>query len=424
MFAFEKIPSPNLGMTGLDAHLSDEERAVQDAAHRFAAEVMRPIGQELDHMTPDQVVAAGSPLWDYVNQMNEVGLLDLQALGAMSPDQKARMLPLIFEELGWGDPGLAIFSLATAFPAFAAHMSGDPELIDRFGSSIGCWVGTQPDRGSDLGDIQATQVHPGTRQGRGNLFARIAGDEVVISGQCSAWVSGAPVAQTGFVFCQCDYGDGLWNDQGGLNYIAALVPFDTGVTRGKPLDKIGQRPLPQGEIYFDDVVIPKKYVIAGKDTSHGAFFGALTFANMEMALTFTGVARAAFEHALAYAHERKQGGTQIINHQSVRARLFDMWRKVETARAIAHRVVNYNYGPSGPHVVGSITSKTYVTQAAFEVANEALQLFGGNGLTKEYPLEKIFRDARAALIEDGENNILSLVGASWLSTWYRQQHGL
>ncbi|MCC6192937.1 MAG: acyl-CoA/acyl-ACP dehydrogenase [Burkholderiales bacterium] len=424
MFAFDKIPNPTLGRTGLEAALSEEERAVQDAAHHFAEEVMRPIGAKLDRMSAEEVVAAGSPLWDYVNRIVASGLLDLKTLGAMPPEQKARMLPLIFEELGWGDPGLAIFSLATAFPAFAAHMSGDPELIERFGSSLGCWVGTQPDRGSDLGDIEATQVHPGTRQGRGNLFARVVGDEVVINGQCSAWVSGAPVAQTGYVFCQCDYGDGLWNDRGGLNYIAALVPFDKNVTKGKPLEKMGQRPLPQGEIYFNDVVIPKKYVTAGKDTSYGAFFGALTFANMEMALTFTGVARAAFEHALAYVHERQQGGTQLVNHQSVRQRLFDMWRKVETARAIAQRVVNYNFGPNGPHVLGSITSKTYATQAAFDVANEALQMFGGNGLTREYPLEKLFRDARAALIEDGENNLLSLVGASWLSTWYKREHGL
>lgn len=424
MFAFDKIPAPTLGMTGLDGLLSEEERAIQATAHRFAEEVMRPIGRKLDRMTPDEVVAADSPLWDYVRQMKEIGLLDLQAVGAMSSEQKARMLPLVFEELGWGDSGLAIFSLAISFPAYAAYMSGDPELIDRFGDSVGCWVGTQPDRGSDLADINTTELHPGTKQGRGNLFAKIVGDEVVITGQSSAWVTGGPVAQSGFVFCQCDYGDGLWNDKGGLNYIAALVPFDRGVTKGKPLDKLGQRPLPQGEIYFNDVVIPKKYVIAGKDTSYGAFFGAHTFANMEMALTFTGVARAAFEHALAYAHERKQGGTQIINHQSVRLRLFDMWRKVETARAMARRVADYNYGPNGAHLLGSITSKTYVTQAAFEVASEAVQIFGGNGLTKEYPVEKLLRDARAAMIEDGENNILSLMGASWLSKWHQQQHGL
>jgi alkylation response protein AidB-like acyl-CoA dehydrogenase len=105
--------------------------------------------------------------------------------------------------------------------------------------------------------------------------------------------------------------------------------------------------------------------------------------------------------------------------------LWDYVKQMNEARAsLPQRVVNYNYGPNGPHLVGSITSKTYATQAAFEVATEALQMFGGNGLTKEYPLEKVFRDARAALIEDGENNLLSLVGASWLSTWYKQQHGL
>jgi alkylation response protein AidB-like acyl-CoA dehydrogenase len=424
MFLFDKIPNPRLGMAGLEAWLSEEERAVQDAGHRFAEQVMRPIGQKLDKMAPEQVIASESPLWDYLRQIKEAGLLDLKALGAMGPEQKARMLPIIFEELGWGDSGLAIFTMATSFPAFAAHMSGNPELIERFGSSLGCWVGTQPDRGSDLADVSTTELHPGTRQGRGNLFAKVVGDEVVFTGQTSAWITGGPVAQTGYVFCQCDYGNGLWNDRGGLNYIAALVPFDKGVTKGKSLDKIGQRPLPQGEIFFDDVVVPKRYVTAGNDTSYGVFFGAVTFANMEMALTFTGVARAALEHALAYAHERKQGGTELINHQSVRARLFDMWRKVETARAIAQRVVNYNFGANGPHFLASITSKTYVTQIAFEVASEALQMFGGNGLTKEYPMEKLFRDARAAMIEDGENNILSLIGASWLSTWYKQQHGL
>ena len=83
-----------------------------------------------------------------------------------------------------------------------------------------------------------------------------------------------------------------------------------------------------------------------------SLIGALTFGNMEMATTFTGVARAAFEHSLAYAHERKQGGTAIINHQSVRLRIFDMWRKLEAGRALARRVFTYNYSPNGPAHAG------------------------------------------------------------------------
>jgi acyl-CoA dehydrogenase len=95
--------------------------------------------------------------------------------------------------------------------------------------------------------------------------------------------------------------------------------------------------------------------------------------------------------------------------------MFNLWQKVETARAIAHRVFNYNYSSNGPHLLASVTSKTFVTDTAFDVASEALQLFGGNGLTKEYPIEKIMRDARASMIEDGENNVLKLQGMNWLS---------
>ena len=423
MFVFDNMPAPFIGLGGLEADLSDEEKTVQGATHRFAKEVMRPIGAALDKMTPEEVIAPNSPLFDFLRQIKDTGLLDLNAIAGMSAQEKARMMPIIFEELGWGDCGLTIAALGTRLPAFAAAMSGDPELVEEFGSLPGCWIGTQPDRGSDITDFDASELHPNTRHGRGNLIARMVGDEVVLNGQTSAWVSAGPIAQCAYVLCQCDYGEGLWNDRGGLHLITLLVPFGKGVSKGKPLDKLGQRALPQGEIFFNEVVLPKKYVVSQKGAAAGACFGALTFANMKMGLIFTGVARAAYEHALAYAHERHQGGTAIINHQSVRARVFDMWRKVEAARALARRVTDYNYSSShGAHMLASMTSKTYVTQTALEVANEALQTFGGNGLTKEYPVEKIMRDARAALIEDGENNLLSLKGGTWLSKWYQNNH--
>ena len=151
---------------------------------------------------------------------------------------------------------------------------------------------------------------------------------------------------------------------------------------------------------------------------------ANTSSAVEMAVTFTGAARAAYEHALAYVHERKQGGVPIIEHQSVRLRLFGIWQKLEACRALAHRVFSYNYSNEGPHLLASMTSKTFVTQNAFEIASEALQLFGGNGLTREYPLEKLLRDTRASLIEDGENNVLGLKAATLLSQVYKEKHGL
>jgi acyl-CoA dehydrogenase len=426
MFTFDKLDIPTLGLRGLEGNLSEEELAIQEVAHRFAAEVMRPIGEKLDKMTPEAVIADGSPLFEYMAKLQESGILDLAALAEMDDHQKSRIFPIIFEEFGWGDSGLAIAALASSIPAFAAHTTGDAEIIEKFGSIPGCWLATQPDRGSDLVDMDGTEVFPNATQARGNLSSRIEGDEVIITGQSSAWVSFAPLAQSALAYLPCDYGEGLYHENGrGLNHIAIFIPLDLpGVSRGKPLDKLGQRPLPQGEIFFDEVRVPIKYCLAMKDEAHTSFVGTLTFANMEMAATFTGVARAAFDHALAYVHERKQGGVPIIEHQSVQLRTFNLWQKVEAARALTHRVFDYNYSANGPHLMASVTSKTFVTDTAFEAASDALQLFGGNGLTKEYPIEKIMRDARASMIEDGENNILKLKGMRWLSKHYTQTNDL
>ena len=426
MFTFDKLELPRLGLRGLESGLSEEEQAIQDATHRFAEEVMRPIGKKLDAMTPEEVIAEGSPLHDYMAQINAAGILDLGALAEMTNEQKARVFPLIFEELGWGDSGLAIATLASSIPAFTAHTTGDPEIIERFGSVPGCWLATQPERGSDVVDMDATEVHANTKQSKGNLLARKDGEEYVINGQSAAWVSYAPLAQTAMAYLPCDYGDGFYKEgEQGMHHVGILIPLDLpGVSRGKPLDKLGQRPLPQGEVFFDDVRVPAKYAIATGDAAIPQMMATLTFANMEMAATFTGVARSAFDLALEYVHERKQGGTAIINHQTVQARTFDLWQRVEAARAMTHRVFNYNYGEFGPHLLGSVTSKTFATRTSFEVASEALQLFGGNGLTKEYPIEKIMRDARASMIEDGENNILNLKGMRWLSKWYQDKHSI
>lgn len=433
MFTIDQLELPRLGLRGLEAGLTEEEQAIQDATHRFAEEVMRPIGRKLDQMTPEEVIADGSPLHDYMAQMNAAGILDLGALAEMTNEQKARVFPLIFEELGWGDSGLAIATLASSIPAFTAHTTGDPEIIERFGSLPGCWLATQPDRGSDVVDMDATEAQVGTIQSKGNLRVRKDGDEYVISGQSAAWVSYAPLAQVAMAYLPCDYGDGfevsgpdgINHTERGYNHVGLLIPLDLpGVSRGKPLDKMGQRALPQGEVFFDEVRVPAKYAIAQGQDALNQFVATLTFANMEMAATFTGVARSAFDLALDYVHERKQGGTAIVNHQSVQTRTFDLWQRVEAARALTHRVFNYNYGDYGPHILGSVTSKTFVTRTAFEVASEALQLFGGNGLTKEYPIEKIMRDARASMIEDGENNILNLKGMRWLSRWYQDKHGI
>ena len=139
----------------------------------------------------------------------------------------------------------------------------------------------------------------------------------------------------------------------------------------------------------------------------------LAHANAAMGQLFVGVAAAAYDHAVAYAKERVQGGVPIFQHQSVKSRLFKMFTKVEAARALARRVALFN-AADAPQVQYSIATKVFCTDTAFEVASDAVQIFGGNGLSREYPVEKLLRDARASMIEDGCNEVLSIVGASRL----------
>jgi alkylation response protein AidB-like acyl-CoA dehydrogenase len=291
-----------------------------------------------------------------------------------------------------------------------AQMSGRPALMERFGSpenrDIGCWAVTEPDHGSD--SLTVTERHFGDPRLKANCVARRDGDEYVVNGQKAAWVSNGTIATVATLFCTIDQSQGFKG--GGV----CLVPLDLrGVSRGKALDKLGQRALNQGEIFFDEVRIPADYMIVGPDAYAAVVEAVLTIANASMGAIFVGLGRAALEYALSYAKERVQGGVPIFEHQSVKGRLFKIFTQVEAARSLAWRVMIYNTA-NPPQVQYSIASKVFCTSTAFEAASGALQIYGGNGLSREYPIEKLLRDARASMIEDGCNDVLSLVGAARL----------
>ena len=399
-------------ITDIDVGLTDEEREIRDVTHKFAAEVMRPAGAELDRLAdPAAVIARDSVLWKVFEQYQGLGLNSLETEGGETdPIVTARIRYLVNEEMGWGDSGLAISLGVAGFPAMFARLAGRPELIERFASpdsrEIGCWAVTEPDHGSDSlafdqPVFQDPSIHP-------NCIATKEGDEFVIRGQKAAWVSNGTIATVATLFCTIDPSQGFKG--GGV----ALVPLDlAGVSRGKPLDKLGQRALNQGEIFFDDVRIPAEYMLVGTEAYSMIVEMVLTTANAHMGTTFVGLARAALEHALAYSRERVQGGVPIFEHQNVKGKIFRMFSQVEAARSLARRVMLYN-STQPPLIQYSIASKTFCTQTAFDVTSQALQIFGGNGLSREYPIEKLLRDARASMIEDGCNDILGLVGAEKL----------
>jgi alkylation response protein AidB-like acyl-CoA dehydrogenase len=217
--------------------LDEEQRAVQEAAHRFAKEVIRPAGIELDRLPAGEVVAPDSPLRRVLAQASELGYTRMAVpteLGGLGLAPLARFV--VQEELSWGNVGVsaALFLAATA--AGAAFLSGNPELIAEFalpylkssdGSVIGCWAVTEPDHGSDALAVMRPEMRV---KARGQIVARPDGDHWVLEGQKSAWVSNAPLATHAMLNVQLEPGEGL--ERGGVCLVSLDLP---GVARGPAL---------------------------------------------------------------------------------------------------------------------------------------------------------------------------------------------
>ena len=400
--------------------ITDEQRELRDAARAFATDVLRPAGIELDRMPAADVVAPGSPLFAVLCKAGDLGYFKLGGvpeIGGMGLSPLSRYL--VLEQLAWGSLGLtAVFFLASTH-AEVALLTGNQEMIQEFalpyfgctdGSIIGCWAVTEPDHGSDTLGAMRTELDV---KATGQLTARRDGDHWVLSGQKSAWVSNGPIATHAMLNVQIDP-KGRMSDSG-----IVLLPLDLpGVSRGSALEKHGLRSLPQGEIFFDDVRVPLRNMVLGADAFGMYMHNHLSAFNAGVGCVATGLGRAAYESALAYCKERVQGGRPIIEHQSVRARLFRMFSLLQTSYSFSrdawvHNLTQIEQGQPA-RLELSIGSKVFCTQAALEIATLAAQLHGGNGMTKEYPVEMFLRDAMALTIADGENAFLTQIAASLL----------
>jgi alkylation response protein AidB-like acyl-CoA dehydrogenase len=405
----------------LDINLTEQETAIKDMVQRFGDEVVRPVGIRLDNLAdPADVIAADSELWDVHKAYRELGLHKFRlpkSVGGMAGEFSMLSGILISEGIGYADSGLAISLAVTGSPFAYAAMSDDPELQgwakayaeDENAEMIGCWAITEPDHGSDwIMAGESTSNNPRMAPG---VRAVKHGDEYILTGQKSSWVSNGTISTHATLHVS------LEPEQGMHGTGICILPLDLpGIRRGPPLNKHGQRALNQGEIFLDEVTIPRKYMIVPDTSQANAIIGQNIWAgaNTGMSVTFGGVAKSALDEAIKYANEREQGGVTIIEHQNIKLKLMKMFQMVEAARSLSRRTMAYNASNPPGSLAHAVSAKALSTETAFLVASEAVQIHGGNGLSKDYVIEKIMRDARASMIEDGTNEVLLLRGAAFI----------
>jgi alkylation response protein AidB-like acyl-CoA dehydrogenase len=410
--------------------LSDDAKILKEEVHRFAAEVIRPASIELDRMCAEDRIKADSP---YFRVMREMKKLSYHRLHVPVEEGGLDLSPLeryiVMEELGWGSLGLATSIGVDQIPFVNALLFGSDEVKELVNSWLedtecryhGCWAVTEPEHGSDY--LLCFRDEEADKFGRGNVVAWKEGDEWILKGNKSAWVSSAPVAT------HCGLHAQLRDKKAIYDGIFCIVPLDAeGVRKGRIAEMMGMRDSPQGELFFDEVRIPEHYVIVSS-SFYGIFFDQLLcLTSCGIAAFAVGLARAAFEEALNYARQRVQGGVPIVKHKNVKLKLYEMFEKIETARYFARRAIEHvhrkileekTFDAFPRH---ARVAQIYAKKIAFEVANDALQIFGAYGLSSEFIIEKLFRDARALLIEDGTVEVLSLDAADDIISSYEKDY--
>jgi alkylation response protein AidB-like acyl-CoA dehydrogenase len=417
-----------MGPLEIDPSYEGYESELRDAVHEVARDVVRPAGREIDRMSHDEIRELGdgdSVYWDAIEDMEEV-----VPRSSFIPEEfggdgmTGREFHVVMEELGWGSSGLAMGFAVDIMPPLFATMSFDDDLIESYVEPYlsgdldhqGCWGVTEPEHGSETLQAETLLKEGSDNVSPPGVTAKKDGDEWILDGAKAPWVTAGPLATHCALHVNVSASEG---SHGGL----CVVPLDAeGAESGAPIDKLGQRDCPQGDLSFNRTRIPDRNMVLGPealhpDTGYVSFDQILCITSCGMAAVSTGLARAAFEEALAYAREREQGGKPIARHQTVKKKLYDMFEKVETARAYSRAACehvwdrtleSFEFDASHRHAVAA---QVYCKRLAFEVAHDAVQIHGANGITRDYPVEKMFRDARVKLIEDGTLDVLSLESA-------------
>jgi acyl-CoA dehydrogenase len=372
---------------GVSFELTDEQRDLRALAHEFAEKEIRPVAAEYDeHQThPAEVLA----------KAHELGLMNIhipQELGG--PGLSIFDGILIGEELSWGCSGIAVSIVVNTLGAAPIQLAGSdeqkrewlPPLIEE---PILCsFALTEPNAGSDVSGIQTT--------------AERHGDDYVINGS-KMFISNAGHASWIVVFASTD------KSQGHRGLSAFIVPAELdGVIVEKHLDKMGQRSTDTSALAFQDVKVPAANRLGEEGDGFKIAMRTLDHTRPGTAIGAVGVARAAYELSVEYSRERVQFGQPIAMNQGVNFVIADMATEIEAARLLTWQAAwMLDHGERA--TLQSSYAKRFASDTAMKVTTDAVQIFGGYGYMKEYPVEKLMRDAKLFQIYEGTSQIQRLV---------------
>jgi acyl-CoA dehydrogenase len=374
---------------GVSFALRPEQRELRALAREFADKEIRPVAAEYDeHRThPADVIAKAHELGLMnVHVPEEVGGPGLLAFEGM----------LIGEELSWGCSGIAVSIGANTLGAAPVMIAGSDEqkrtwLLPLLDEPLLCsFALTEPDAGSDVARIKST--------------AERRGDEYVLNGS-KMFITNAGHAAWSVVFASTDKG------QGHRGLSAFVVPMDTaGVVVEKHLDKMGQRATDTSAFALSDVVVPAANRLGDEGDGFKIAMQTLDLTRPGTAAGAVGVAQAAYEYAVEYAKERVTFDVPIAMHQGVNFMIADMATEIEAARLLTWQaawMLDSGYGRRA--TLYSSFAKRFAADTAMKVTSDAVQVFGGYGYIKEYPVEKLMRDAKLFQIYEGTSQIQRLV---------------
>ncbi len=374
---------------GVSFALSPEQREIRALAREFAEKEIRPKAAEYDeHQTHPA---------DLIARAHDIGLMNLhlpEEVGGAGLSAFEGML--IREELSWGCSGVCVSIIGNALGAAPVVIAGSleqkrtwlPPLLEE--PLLCSFALSEPDAGSDAARIKTT--------------AERRGDEYVLNGS-KMFITNAGHAAWSVVFASTD------RTQGHRGLTAFVVPMDAeGVTVEKHLDKMGQRATDTSAFALNDVVVPAANRLGEEGDGFKIAMQTLDLTRPGTAASAVGVARAAYEYAVEYAKERVTFDVPIAMHQGVNFMIADMATEIEAARLLTWQaawMMDSGYGRKA--TLYSSFAKRFAADTAMKVTTDAVQVFGGYGYIKEYPVEKLMRDAKLFQIYEGTSQIQRLV---------------